>query len=72
MSGRESPPDLPLPVRVGIIIFLTLLLGASVAADVLVPTYASAGGQFITLALIGLVGASIGVAKTFTGGGDKK
>jgi hypothetical protein len=74
MSHQKPPPtpDLPLAVRVGIVIFLTLLLGGSVVASIYVDHYADAGGQFITLALIGLVGASIGVAKTFTGGGDKK
>lgn len=67
----DNPTDLPLWLRASIVTFLTLLLGGSVVADIYVPAYAAGGGQFITLALIGLVGAAIGVARSLTGG-DKK
>lgn len=67
----EQQSDLPLWLRASIVAVLTLLLVGSVVADIYVAGYAASGGQFITLALIGLVGAAIGVAKSLTGG-DKK
>lgn len=68
---NQPSSDLPLWLRTAVVGLLTLTAIGSVAADIYVPGYAAGGGQFITLALIGLVGAAIGVAKSLTGG-DKK
>ncbi len=65
--AEEPHGDLPLWLRVAVLAILTVLLSVNVMADIYVSSY---DGQYVTIALLGVVATGIGIARGL-GGRDK-
>lgn len=63
-----SEPELPHWLRNAIIGFVTLLLAMNILLDVFHEGY---DGQFVTIMLGGIVGATVGIKKIYKGGDDQ-